>query len=111
MTTTQPRQAPGIARRAVVALRLDELHGPADGQVEPPRHLWWSGSPIVNLDNRGEAAVFYESALDAGSAEDLAAWLNADLLTTLWPSLGMTRVRQAKWEAANPQLVVPAAAA
>jgi hypothetical protein len=110
-TTRRPRPAAGVTRRPVVALTLAELHGPASGPVEPPRHLWWSGDPVVNLDGRGQAAVFYESVLNAGSAADLAAWLNADLLAGLWPSLGMRRDQQARWETANPQLAAPTAPA
>ena len=96
-------------RRPVVALPLAELHGPASGPAEPPRRLWWSGSPTVNLDDLGQAAVFYESVLDTGSAADLADWLNADLLAELWPSLGMRRDQQARWEAVNPRLAARAA--
>jgi hypothetical protein len=98
-------------RRPVVALPLAELHGPASGLVEPPRRLWWSGSPVVDLGNLGQAAVFYESLLDVGTAADLAGWLNAGLLIQLWPSLGMRHDQQAGWEALNPQLATAAAAA
>ena len=107
----RPRAAAGVTRRPVVALPLADLHGPASGPAEPPRRLWWSGSPTVNLDDSGQAAAFYESALDAGTAADLADWLNADLLTALWPSLGMRRDRQAGWETVNPQLAARTASA
>jgi hypothetical protein len=111
-TTTRSRPAAGIMRRPVVTLALTELHGPRDGVVEPPRRLWWSGGSAVDLDDLGQAAVFYESVLNAaGSAGDLADWLNSDLLTELWPSLGMRRDQRAMWEAANPQLAAPAASA
>lgn len=91
-------------RRPVVVLPLAQLHGPASGLSKPPRRLWWSGNPIVDLDDLGQAAVFYESVLDAGSAGELADWLNPVLLAKLWPTLGMRRDRQAKWETINPQL-------
>jgi hypothetical protein len=112
MTTARPsRPAAGVTRRPVVALTLAELHGPAGGQAEPPRRLWWSGGPIVNLEDSGQTAVFYESVLDTGSAEDLADWLNPDLLAELWPTLGMRRSQQARWEALNPQLAARTASA
>src|ERR1700761_1579367 len=95
--TTQARPAAGVTRRPVHVLTLAELHGPGGGLIDPPRYLWWSGSPTVNLDEHGQAAVFYESVLDTGSAADLAKWLNAGLLAELWPSLGMHRDRQARW--------------
>lgn len=110
--TARPRRPAGVTRRPVVALALAKLHGPAGRVVEPPRHLWWSGAPAVDLSDLGQAAVFYESVLDTGSPEDLAAWLNAGLLSELWPSLGMRADQQARWEALNPQLAgakVPAA--
>ena len=110
-TTTHTRPAAGIKRRPVQGLALAELRGPAGGLVDPPRHIWWSGNPTVDLDERGQAAVFYESVLDAGSAADCTAWLNAGLLAELWPSLGMRRDQQARWEAVNPQLAAPKAPA
>jgi hypothetical protein len=112
MTTARPsRPAAGVMRRPVVALTLAELHGPASGQAEPPRRLWWSGNPTVSLDDLGQVAVFYESVLDTGSAEDLAAWLNPALLTELWPTLGMRRSQRTRWEALNPQLAARTASA
>jgi hypothetical protein len=111
-TTAQPRPAAaGARRRPIPALALAELHGPAGGLADPPRRLWWSGSPTVNLDDLGQVAVFYESVLNVGSAADLADWLNAGLLAELWPSLGMRRDQQARWEALNPQLAAPKASA
>ncbi|MGH3156195.1 MAG: hypothetical protein ACRDNF_06435 [Streptosporangiaceae bacterium] len=98
-------------RRPVVALRLADLHGPAGGTTEPPRHIWWSGAPTVSSDHLGQTAVFYESVLDTGSAKDLADWLNPALLTELWPTLGVRRDRQARWEEVNPQLAARKAAA
>lgn len=91
--------------RPVVALSLAELHGPASGVVKPPRRIWWSGPPDVDLGDLGQVAVFYESVLDTGSLEDQAGWLNADLLTELWPSLGVRSGQQAEWEARNRRLV------
>jgi hypothetical protein len=112
MTATTPsRPIAGVMRRPVVALTLAELHGPASGTAEPPRHLWWSGAPTVSFEHLGQTAVFYESVLDTGSAEDLADWLDPVLLTELWPTLGMRRDRRARWEEVNPQLAARTAAA
>jgi hypothetical protein len=100
-------------RRPIVALTLADLHGPVSGVVKPPRRIWWSGTPCVDLGNLGEVAVFYESVLDVGSPEDQAEWLNAGLLTKLWPSLGMRAGQRETWESLNPQQLgeaeVPAA--
>lgn len=87
-----------------MALALNELHGDPCGVITPPRHLWWSGEPEVDLGDFGQVAVFYESVLDAGSAEEQAQWLNPGLLIELWPSLGMRPDQKAGWEALNRQL-------
>jgi hypothetical protein len=110
-TATRSRPVAGVMRRPVLALPLAELHGPASGPATPPRRLWWSGSPTIDLDDLGQVAVFYESVLNVGSAADLADWLDADLLAGLWPSLGMRHDQQARWEAVNPQLAARTASA
>jgi hypothetical protein len=99
------------AHRPVVVLALDELHGPATGIIEPPRSVWWSGEPAVNLGDRGQAALFYDQLLDKGTREDIAAWANGDLLVGLWPTMGgRSKVRQ-EWEDTNPRLAAAMAVA
>jgi hypothetical protein len=99
---------PARFRRPVVALALSDLHGPGEGILEVPRHLAWSGGQDcghVDTGNRHAVTVAYESVLDAARApEDLAACLNAGLLTALWPAIGMAPARRRAWEAVNPQL-------
>jgi hypothetical protein len=93
-------------RRPVVVLGLDELHGPAAGTIEPPRSIWWSGEPAVNLTDRGQAVLFYDQLLDKGTREDIVEWANGDLLAGLWPTMGgRSEVRQG-WEDANPRLAI-----
>jgi hypothetical protein len=101
-------------RRAAVVLGLGELRGPSAGVVEPPRSVWWSGEATVDLDDRGQAVVFYDQLLDRGSREEIAAWASADLLVRLWPTMGGRPAVRQGWEDANPQLgetMVAAAAA
>lgn len=90
-------------RRPVVVLSLSELHGPAAGIIEPPRSVWWSGEPAVNLDDRGQAVVFYDQLLDHGTREDIAAWASAELLASLWPTMGGRPAVRERWEAVNPE--------
>jgi hypothetical protein len=98
-------------RRPVVVLSLAELHGPAAGVIEPPRSVWWSGDPAVDLGDLGQAVAFYDQLLDVGTREDIAAWASGDLLAELWPTMGgRPQVRQG-WESANPRLAATTARA
>ena len=59
--------------------------------MEVPRHLVWSGGEDcgrVDTANPYAVTVAYESILDAArDPADLAAYLNARLLTALWPCI------------------------
>ena len=106
MTMTRPGRRPraGVMRRPVVVLGLGELRGPGAGVIEPPRRVWWSGRPAVDLADRGQAALFYEQLLDVGSPADIAAWANPGLLARLWPALGGRAEVRRGWMDANPLL-------
>jgi hypothetical protein len=116
MVTTQPdvsrpryQSRPG--RRAVVAASLADLRGPTEGAVRLPVWLFWS-SPGHTFD-MGEEDMrrwLYQTVLrEAGSQQDLAAYLDGDTLVALWPSLFLPKgVRQA-WEDRHPALRAAAA--
>jgi hypothetical protein len=110
VTVQQRRRPPAaVLRRPVVVLGLGELHGPAAGIITPPRSVWWSGEPAVNLGDRGQAVVFYDQLLDKGTRAEIAAWASGDMLIRLWPTMGGRDAVRAGWEAANPQLAETAA--
>jgi hypothetical protein len=96
----------GTIRPAVTPETLKELRGPASGVVELPVRLYWSaGSRSFDLTSRHDAADMYEAVLDAASSrEDLIRYLDADLLTRVWPVLGMSRAKRAAWENQFPVL-------
>src|SRR5215472_17998995 len=104
VTTQQRRRPPAATRRPVVVLGFGELHGPAAGVIEPPRSVWWSGDPVVDLDDRGQAVVFYDQLLDQGTYAEIAAWASGELLVRLWPTMGGRSAVRDGWERANPQL-------
>jgi hypothetical protein len=100
-------------RRAVVAASLTDLRGPVEGQVELPLWLFWSApGHSFDLADPDVLRWLYQTVLrEAGSAEDLAAYLDGDTLITLWPDLFLPKgVRQA-WEDQHPALRAAAAAA
>jgi hypothetical protein len=89
----------------VVAERLEELCGPTQGTITLPPHLDWSGNATYDLGKPARLASMYRSVLnEAGSAEDLRAWLDARLLAQLWPTLWLPGALRRVWEEHFPHL-------
>jgi hypothetical protein len=91
-------------RAVLVAARLADLRGPTHGTVELPIWLFWHPDRVFDLDQPGMLPWMYQIVLrEASSTEDLA-YLNGDLLTSLWPDLYLPKgVRQA-WEEQHADL-------
>ncbi|MEW2516446.1 hypothetical protein [Streptomyces sp. NPDC046870] len=85
---------------------LDELHGPANGVVELPLHMAWSGMTSYDLDKPRQRMGLYRTVLHEGLHDDLPRYLNRDLLLDLWPVLRplVGRTVRTVWEEAFPQL-------
>ncbi|MEU9456639.1 hypothetical protein [Streptomyces sp. NPDC048277] len=85
---------------------LDELHGPAQGVVELPLHIAWSGMTSYDLDKPRQRMGLYRTVLHEGLRDDLPRYLNEDLLLRLWPVLRtlLGRTVRTVWEDAFPQL-------
>jgi hypothetical protein len=93
-------------RRTLVISDLADLRGPAGGLVELPVRLFWSAADrTFDLDQPFMLRSMYETVLgQASRPEDLAGYLNADLLISIWPRLYLPKgVRQA-WEERHPVL-------
>lgn len=91
---------------------LSELTGPVHGIVELPLHVVWSGLRAFDLDQPRQRMGLYRTVLAEGTREDLCRFLNANLLSSLWPvlrTLAGPSVRDV-WEEAFPQLRERAAA-
>jgi hypothetical protein len=93
-------------RRAVVAASLADLRGPAHGTVTLPLRLFWSPPGRVwNLDNPGSAQAMYEHVLgQAIREEELATWLNGEMLAGMWPRLYLPKGVRRAWEERHPSL-------
>jgi hypothetical protein len=93
-------------RPAVVPARLDDLRGPANGVVELPVRLYWSaGSGRFDLADPDQVAAMCDAVLDAAATvDDITSFLNARLLVSVWPVLGIDRVRREAWENRFPVL-------
>jgi len=116
MVATQPdvtraRYESRPGRRVVVAASLADLRGPAEGTVELPIWLFWSGPDhTFDLGDQDMRVWLYQTVLrEASRLEDLTAYLDGDTLVALWPDLYLpTGIRQA-WEEQHPALRAAAA--
>ncbi|MFJ8509039.1 hypothetical protein [Streptomyces avermitilis] len=85
---------------------LDELQGPAQGIVELPLHMAWSGMTSYDMAKPRQRMGLYRTVLHEGLHDDLPHYLNQDLLLQMWPVLRtlVGRTVRAVWEDAFPQL-------
>ncbi|MFJ8791600.1 transcriptional regulator [Streptomyces sp. NPDC102462] len=93
-----------FARRLPGALA--ELAGPAHGTVSLPLHLAWSGLTRFDLDQPRLRMSCYRTVLAEGRHDDLARYLNRDLLIGMWPVLRglVSRDIREVWEGAFTEL-------
>ncbi|WP_406841800.1 hypothetical protein ACICHK_43075 (plasmid) [Streptomyces sp. AHU1] len=66
---------------------LEELHGPAEGVVQPPITVVWSGLRAFDLGNERQRMSLYRTVLAEGMHKDLTALLNHAILLRSWPTL------------------------
>lgn len=78
--------------------RIDDLRGPASGVVTLPRHLSWPGMREFDVSDERARRGMYGIVLAQGTGNDVARFLNAELLRRDWPlisaSLGPRLRRQ-----------------
>jgi hypothetical protein len=95
----------GDRKPYAVADRLDDLRGPTSGTVTLPAHLDWSGNASYDLDKPARLASMYRTVLnEAGSADDLRAWIDGRMLARLWPTLWLPPQLRRLWESRFPEL-------
>ncbi|MER8265075.1 hypothetical protein AB0B51_32845 [Streptomyces griseus] len=61
----------------------DELHGQAQGVVELPLHMAWSGIASYDMSKPRQRMGLYRTVLHEGLYDDLPRYLNRDLLIQL----------------------------
>lgn len=90
----------------MVAADLADLHGPGTGSIELPLRLFWSlPGHRFDLGDQDMRLWLYQTVLrEATRPEELAAYLNTDLLVDLWPELYLPRGVRLAWEDRHPQL-------
>jgi hypothetical protein len=97
------------SRFATAASRVpdwDEFHGPDSGAVGLPTRLCWSGSPRFSIDDPLDRLALYTALFDAGQRDDIARYINRDLLVQDWPRMRRLTSREliGIWEERLPPL-------
>ncbi|MFE6761716.1 hypothetical protein [Streptomyces sp. NPDC057689] len=89
---------------------LDELHGPAHGVVQLPSHVAWSGMTSYDMSKPRQRMGLYRTVLHEGLRDDIAAYIDRELLLLMWPVLRtlVGRTVRSVWEDAFPQLATRA---
>lgn len=92
-------------RAAIVAADLADLHGPVSGIAELPLRLFWNPDRTFDLCEPELLRWMYENVLrEATRPEDLASYLNGDVLVAVWQELFLPRGVRRAWEDRHPAL-------
>lgn len=84
---------------------LEELTGPATGEVVLPLRVRWSpGARTYDVGDETEAQIAYQAVLAEGTADDQRRFLNRDRIVALWPTLNLDQRVVALWEGRFPEL-------
>ena len=78
---------------------LPQLHPErALATVELPHHLAWSGQRRFALSDRMDRVRVYEIALTEGLPEDIAAFVDGNLLVDVWDDLYLRKDIRRAWQ-------------
>jgi hypothetical protein len=66
---------------------IDDLRGPAKGVIVLPRHLSWPGLRECDVTDDDVRRNMYGIVLTQGQRNDVARFLNPDLLRQDWPQI------------------------
>jgi hypothetical protein len=91
-------------RPYAVAQSLDDLRGPANGVLELPHDLVWSGRRSFDLSDDYDRSAAYKIVLEEGREEHFRRYLNGGLLRRYWPEILPARRVKALWEGRFPEL-------
>lgn len=92
-------------RPAYVVDDLADLHGPTGGTVTLPIHIDWTPSSTYDLSDPTRVRGMYSVVLREASSEDeVAEWIDRDLLVEHWTRIGMPVFVRKAWETAHPEL-------
>ncbi len=67
--------------------RIEEFRGPAKGVIMLPRHLSWPGMRECDVTDDATRRNMYGIVLTQGQRNDVARFLNPQLLRSDWPQI------------------------
>jgi len=75
------------AHRRRLPAAIEELRGPARGVIVLPRHLSWPGMRECDVTDETTRRNMYGIVLTQGQRNDVARFLNPELLRSDWPQI------------------------
>lgn len=97
-------------RPYTVPENLDQLSGPDRGDVQPPPELTGTPRRRYRVDDEHDAELLYRTVIrEANTTDELARYLNAEVLKRVWPQLVLPLRCRALWERQFPELAQSAA--
>ncbi len=94
------KSPPGIADRPVAT--PDDIDDPslvkAEGVVELPLHLAWSGQGLYDLDEEPQRRWLYEQVLTEGRADDVRFYVKLGELLDMWPRMWLSPHVAEAWQ-------------
>jgi hypothetical protein len=104
-TGSLPSRWDAYARR--LPSSLEDLRGPAAGEIELPLHVAWSGRRMWDVGREDQRLVLYALLLAEAQREDLERFVHRESLVSMWPRLRLLLGPHARreWER---QLITPA---
>jgi hypothetical protein len=66
---------------------LEDLRGPATGEIELPLHVAWSGRRVYDVGQENQRLVLYALLLAEAQREDLERFVHRESLVSMWPRL------------------------
>ncbi|MBK5238983.1 MAG: transcriptional regulator [Actinomycetales bacterium] len=97
-TTTDTRVFYRDIKPYAVPENLDDLRGPANGQVTLPLSIYWGPDAEIDLDTLGGIVKAYQALIREGLVADQLNFLNRNRLIEIWPELLLPAKVRERWE-------------
>jgi hypothetical protein len=94
-------------RPYTVPERLEYLTGPDRGEVQPPPTLTGALRRSYRLDDEHDVELLYRTVIrEASTVDELARYLNADVLKECWSRMVLPPRCRTLWEQRFPELAI-----